>query len=220
MPIESNMTGKKPGKKNGAGDAAGEAEATDTKATNAQATNAETAEAEAAGVQVYELRPDWRIHLPAYVIGVLLVPLLGLGLWIIYRYRQKWLGIRYLVTNTGVIHQADGEETHMPLHEIISCDVRFDGLAARFGLGTIHIRHVNGTQDLAGITDPEPVAVLIERAAESERERMKMREEIEKTRPQHPSGTLERKNELVGLWQQGLISEEDYQRELRKFEGT
>jgi len=170
-------------------------------------------------LQAYELRPDWRIYLPAYVTGVLLVPLLGLGLWIIYRYRQRWLGMRYLVTNSGVIHQADGEETHIPLHEIISCDVRFAGFSARFGLGTIHIRHVNGTQDLAGITEPEPVAVLIERAAESERERMKMREEIEKTRPQHPSGTLERKNELVGLWQQGLITEEDYQQELRKFEG-
>ena len=189
--------------------------ATDEQSTDPVKTNAKTSDA-----QAYELRPDWRIHLPAYVIGVLLVPLLGLGLWIIYRYRQKWLGMRYLVTNNEVIHQADGAGTPIPLHEIISCDVRFTGLSSRFGLGTIHIRHVNGTRDLIGISDPEPVAVLIERAAESERERLKMREEIERTRPQHPSGTLERKNELVGLWQQGLISEEDYQQELRKFEGN
>ncbi|GEM_PF-251174 len=169
------------------------------------------------GGQSYELRPDWRIYLPAYVIGGLLAPLL-VGIWIIYRYRKKWLGMRYVVTNSEVIHESDGLETRMPLHDITACEVRFDGLAARFGLGTIHIRHTGGTQELPGIPDPEPVAVLIERAAESERDRMKMREEIEKSRPRHPSGTLERKNELVGLWQQGLISEEDYQREMRHFE--
>ena len=171
-----------------------------------------------AGGQSYELRPDWRIFLPAYVIGVLLAPLL-VGIWIIYTYRKKWLGMRYVVTNSEVIHVSDDLETRMPLHEITACEVRFDGLAARFGLGSIHIRHSAGTQELSGITDPEPVAILIERAAASERERMKMREEAERYRPVHPSGTLERKNELVGLWQQGLITEEDYQQELRKFEG-
>ena len=171
-----------------------------------------------AGGQSYELRPDWRIYLPAYVIGVLLVPLL-VGIWIIYTYRKKWLGMRYVVTNSEVIHASDGLETRMPLHDITACEARFDGLAARFGLGTIHIRHTGGTQELPGITDPEPVAVLIERAAASERERLKMRADAERTRPVHPSGTLERKNELVGLWQQGLITEEDYQQELRKFEG-
>ncbi len=218
MAIESNSSGQQPDKKNGANDSGEKVEGAHAESTDKSVKSTRARNVETSGTQVYELRPDWRIHLPAYVIGLLLVPLLGLGLWIIYRYRQKWLGIRYLVTNNGVIHQADGHETNIPLHEIISCEVRFTGLPSRFGLGTIHIRHINGIHDLAGIAEPEPVAVLIERAAESERERMKMREEIEKTRPQHPSGTLERKNELVGLWQQGLISEEDYQQELRKFE--
>jgi hypothetical protein len=167
--------------------------------------------------QSYELRPDWRIFLPQYVAGVLLAPLL-VGIWIIIRYRRKWLAMRLVVTNSRVEHQTEARKAHVMLHEITSCDVHFAGLPARFGLGTIRLRHEGKTLELPGIIDPEPVAALIERAAETERDRMRLRASIEKTRPAHPSGTLERKNELVGLWQQGLISEEDYQRELRKFE--
>ncbi len=167
--------------------------------------------------QRYELRPDWRIFLPQYVAGVLLAPLL-LGIWIIYVYRRRWFAMRLVVTNSRVEHHTETRTANVMLHEITSCEVRFSGFPARFGLGSILLRHDGETLELPGISDPEPVAVLIERAAESERDRMRLRASIEKTRPAHPTGTLERKNELVGLWQQGLISEEDYQRELKKFE--
>ncbi len=168
--------------------------------------------------QTYELQPDWKVFLMPYIIGVLLTPLAGLGLYIIYRYWKKWKGKRYHITNASVIQRDEGVETTASLHEITSCKVVYSGLPARFGIGTIVIKHTTGTMELAGIMDPGPVADLIDRAADSERDRMKMREEAEQYIPQHPSGTLDKKNELVGLWQQGLLSEDDYQQELKKFE--
>lgn len=168
--------------------------------------------------QAYELRPDWKVFLIPYIAGVLLVPVAGLGIYIIYRYWSNWKTMRYMITNSEVIHQHEDRETIALLHEIISCEVSYSRLTTRFGIGTITIRHTAGSMELIGIPDPEPVAELIELAAAEERERMKMHEETEKYRSQHPSGTLDKKNELVGLWQQGLISEEDYQQELKKFE--
>ncbi len=168
--------------------------------------------------QAYELRPDWKVFLIPYIAGVLLAPLAGLGIYIIYRYWSRWKSMRYMITNSEVIHQHGDKETIALLHDIASCEVSYSRLTARFGIGTITIRHTAGSMELNGITDPEPVAEVIERAAAGERERMKMREEAAQYRPAHPSGTLDKKNELVGLWQQGLISEEDYQQELKKFE--
>lgn len=176
-----------------------------------------TTDSDSNGGQRYELRPDWRVFLLQYAAGVLLAPVL-VGIWVIMRYRRKWLTMRLVVTNNRVEHHTGTQKSYVMLHEITSCDVCFDGLPARFGLGTIRLHHDKGTLELSGIRNPEPVAVLIERAAETERDRMRLRDSVKKTRPAHASGTLEKKNELVGLWQQGLISEEDYQREMQKFQ--
>lgn len=166
----------------------------------------------------YDLRPDWRIFFVPFVVGVLLIPLVGIGILIIRHYRKKWKNIRYRITNSAVTLIDDRNMNTIPLSTVEACDTIYSGLSARFGLGTIRIRHENGISELSGIPNPDPIATLIEHAAASERDRMKIREEVEKTTPEHPSGTLDKKNELVGLWQQGLLSEEDYHREIAKFE--
>lgn len=168
--------------------------------------------------QTIELQPDWRRFLIPFVIGVLTIPLLGVGIWIIVTYRNKLQKIRYNITNSGIILRDDDGETKIRLLDIISCEVTYPRFMQKFGLGDIRIQHKNGTTVLLGVEDSEPVSKLLIRAAESERDRMQLREEVAQTTPPHPTGTLEKKNELVGLWQQGLISEEDYHNELKKFE--
>lgn len=166
----------------------------------------------------YVLYPDWRTFLVPFVIGVLLIPALGAGIWIIYRYRRKWNQIRYRITNSEIHLRENGRETVFSLMGISSCDLQYHWPDNTFGLGNILIRHAEGTALMRGIPDPEPVASLIEQAAVSERERLKGRQQVKQTAPAYPSGTLDKQNELVGLWQQGLISEEDYNRELKKFQ--
>ncbi|MDG5767766.1 hypothetical protein QA596_09840 [Balneolales bacterium ANBcel1] len=167
---------------------------------------------------VFRLKPDRRLFLVPIVLGILLVPLLGLGIWVLYRYHQKWKRIAYRITDHEVTLQDGEHETIIPVAEIESCEATSPRLLSKFGLGHILIRHSGETSVMLAIENPEPIAGLLEQAASSERERMKLREEVEQTRPTHPTGTLDKKNELVGYWQQGLISEEDYRRELKKFE--
>ncbi len=168
--------------------------------------------------QTYDLHPDWRLYLGRFALGVLLVPLLGLGIWLIWHYRKKLNATVYRISNSGItIERKDDRET-ITLADVTGCKVHWHPLLKRFGIGSIVVSHSTGSADITAISDPEPIATLIEDAAASERERMKIREEVERTKPPHPSGTLDKKNELVGLWQQGLISEKDYQQELRKFE--
>lgn len=164
-----------------------------------------------------ELESDWRLFIVPFFFGFLLIPVFGAGIWIIVHYRRKWMQMQYLISNSDIRIHDGSEQTTLQLHRISSCEVQYRWPQHRFGLGNILLRHENGVSLMHGIRDPEPVASLIERAAISERDRMMIREEVERTRPQHPSGTLDKKNELVGLWQQGLLGEEDYRQEIKKF---
>lgn len=179
--------------------------------------------------EVSSFRPDWRIFLLPYIIGIVLVPFLGAGIWIIFHYRKRWKNMIYKISDSAVHYQADQMETVIPLSAIQSCETSYPPLSRKFGYGSIIISYLKqndptektdrpGTAVLQGIHSAEEIALLIENAAFSERERIDMRLEAESGKPAHPTGTLDKKNELVGLWQQGLITEEDFQHEMKQFD--
>lgn len=166
--------------------------------------------------KTYELLPDWRMYLVPFIIGAVLTPFI-IGIWIIYHYYKKHKQRRYHITDSRIIILENETRATIPLYDILSVDIKSTWIGNKFNFGDIVLHLHDDTATLWAITDPGPIASLIEKAAASEHERIKVRNEVEQTRPQHPTGTLENKNELVGLWQQGLISEDDYKREIEKF---
>ena len=165
-----------------------------------------------------DLQPDWKTCIIPIGLGILLIPLAGAGLIVIYIYLRKWKRVRYRITNAYVEHFDGEHSTKIQLSEILSCQTGHNRLEKRFGLGDIVITASQGSIRLRGISQPEPLAELIERAAATERDRQELRREVQQTTPVHSTGTLDKKNELVGLWQQGLISEQDFQQEMKKFQ--
>lgn len=167
------------------------------------------------------LRPDWRVFFTSFALGILATPLLGLGLILLRRTWLRWKTEYYEISDSEItLHSESGRQT-VPLWLIESCTVDREGLTGRFGLQTIALQTASRSFSepplMRGLTGAEATARLIEQAADSERQRMAMREQTEREQPTHPSGTLEPMNDLVGLWQQGLISDEDYERERQKF---
>lgn len=178
----------------------------------------------------YDLKTEWRHFWPAFAIGFLLIPAAGTGLLVWGYYLKKLKTETCRITNTGISiirwKLFSGEtDISIPLHDLLSCRVESTRMQKRMGLGNIILQYVRDQRAnhvmetiLYGIADPEPVAALLEQAAASEKERREMRREIERNQPSYPYGVMERKNELVGLWQQGLLSEEEYRREAQKFQ--
>lgn len=167
------------------------------------------------------LRPDWRVFFAPFAVGVLATPLFGLGLLLMRQTWLRWKAEYYEISDSDItLHTQSGRQT-VPLWLIQSCRVYSEGLAGRFGLQSMVLQTAEsgpqGPYVLRGLTGAEATARLVEQAGESERQRMAMRDQAAKEQPTHPSGTLEPMNDLVGLWQQGLITDEDYQRESKKF---
>ncbi len=106
----------------------------------------------------------------------------------------------------------------MDLANIQEVEVHQKWIDKKFGLGLVTIRSDSNSIDLIAMENPQNLADTIMSAAKAERKRLADLET--KTDPVIPSkpGRDNKMDYLTGLWQQGLISEEDYEKERKHFE--
>lgn len=164
------------------------------------------------------LKPDHRFFFWWYLIGVLLTPLFGIGLLLI------WLAYKRRSTTTILISDRDisltfgDKKKNVPIAEITRSEVRHRWIDQRFGIGTVVLFTGNDSVELVGIENPETIASLVLKAAAAERKRLEPKPVKREAPPAHPPGSLDKLDYLTGLWQQGLLSDEDYEKERKHFE--
>lgn len=154
-----------------------------------------------------------------YLTGILLIPLFGVGLYLIYRTYSELEQTQYEITDHRIRALTPGYSENIDLAEITSINVKKRSVDRFFSIGTLVLQTSSRTAEMIGMENPERLSNMILQAAESERIRL---QELEKPKPrpvESNPGSMERINYLTGLWQQGLISDEDFQNEKRHFEG-
>lgn len=87
---------------------------------------------------------------------------------------------------------------------------------SRFGLCDLHLHTKNQKAVMLGIKMGEQLEDVLYIAIEKEKRRKAMQERAKGDYTDYRIGGLENMNDLVGMWQQGLISDEDFQAEQRK----
>jgi hypothetical protein len=85
-------------------------------------------------------------------------------------------------------------------------------------IGDIHLKANVTELVLTGIENPTSLLEKIDTAIAYQKEQLKANKKITAREPTHDPGTLEKLDYLTGLWQQGLINDEDYDSERKKFE--
>jgi membrane protein YdbS with pleckstrin-like domain len=167
-----------------------------------------------------ELKPDWKRWFWGYFFGVVLIPFFGLGiavLWIVHTRRKQ---INYLVTDQQIEEQNRKLSQKIDLANIKTLDVEQNWFDKKFGIGDIKLFTETRSITLLGQENPDKLSDMISSAIRAERKRI---EDLNKTNqepeqdPPSP-GSLDRIDYLTGLWQQGLLSDEDYQKEKKHFE--
>lgn len=154
-----------------------------------------------------------------YVLGILLTPLFGVGFYLIWRLYTNHNSISYIITDQTITSSDSRIEQNIDLLTIKSVSVYQKWIGKKFEVGTLTIHTETATMDLIGIEKPHRLAEMIKAAAEAERKRI---EAIQKKKPEKPEpskpGRDDRMDYLTGLWQQGLISNEDFEKERKHFE--
>ncbi len=165
------------------------------------------------------LKPKTSHFFWGYLTGILLIPLLGLGIYIIYRLIKKQSAIYYEISNQHITIIDAVSTNQIKIAEIDQIDLNQNWTDQKFNTGTLIIHTMNsGEHELIGLENPYSLKDLLLQAAEAERVRLDRMNEKNIKDEVTPSVNLDRLDYLTGLWQQGLISDDDFKREKKHFE--
>ena len=167
-----------------------------------------------------ELKPDWKRWFWGYFFGIILIPFLGIGiavLWIVHSRRQH---IIYNVTDRQIEEQTKKLSQKIDLANVKTLDVEQNWFDKKFGIGDIKLSTETRSITLLGQPKPDKLSDMISSAIKAERKRIEDLNQVRKMPKEEPPspGTLDKLDYLTGLWQQGLLSDEDYQKEKKHFE--
>ena len=163
-----------------------------------------------------QLTPSWKHYFWNYLWGLLTVPAFGIGLLVIWYYRTQQKKFRYTISDTAITATGEGYSQNMDLVNVTEVSVAQTWIHEKLDVGTVTLQKEGSEMTLLGIEHPERFAEMLETVITTLQARQK------KTRPEPrpapaDSGTMDRVDYLTGLWQQGLISDEDYEREKGHF---
>ncbi len=165
-----------------------------------------------------KLTPDWRAYFWYYLAGILLIPLFGAGLIILWLTHKKRTSHRYEIHDDLIRWHKQGSPVKIDLLDINDISVNQSFTDKKFGIGTVTLAATVSQIKLFGMKNPHELAGMIREAVHAEEKRQRDLSRQKPREPEYDPGTLEKMNYLTGLWQQGLISDEDYEKERKHFE--
>jgi hypothetical protein len=179
--------------------------------------------------KTYRIIPDLRTLLPwmllSLVLGasaVLVQHVWGwivfgsslLFLWFFYRrLRQE----DYLLGDHSIQVETAKNDQTIALHDIVSVNVINVWWLSMFNLGDIELKTNTVLVRLRGLKDPAGVGAIIQLAVDAAIEkRNRQKVSFQPSVQIHPAGTLEQLNDVVGLWQQGIIDDQTFEAEQKR----
>ena len=163
------------------------------------------------------LNPSWKFFFWEYCFSILTAPI-GIGFIGLYFTRRKHKNMRYRISNIGIISTNQKYEHRVDLVNIDRVEIQERPFDDFLGIATLLLQTSALTMELKGLTNAREIKSILEKAVAAEKKRQ---QQLQKTKPRqklHQPGNLDKMEYLTGLWQQGLISEEDYNAERKHFE--
>lgn len=164
------------------------------------------------------LRPSWKQFFWGYLLAAVTTPLLGLGLIIFYLLNRKQKETWYLFTDTGISAVDSKYRQNIDLLNIEEITLRQTRLQEVLEIGTLRITTPGSEMEIVGVDRPSELKEMIESSVAFLKEQKRQRAVRERPEPKYKPGSIDKMDYLTGLWQQGLLSDDDYKEEKKNFE--
>ncbi len=164
------------------------------------------------------LEPSWKQFFLSWLISFLAIPLFGIGLIGLYITYKRQNKVRYVATDRRISSIDAKYRRNIDLVNIASINVKQDWLQEKLGIGDLVLETSAAEMVLAGMDNPYRLKEIVEHAVEAEKQRQRQEQENKPRQPEYEPGSMDKMDYLTGLWQQGLISDEDYKKERKHFE--
>lgn len=164
------------------------------------------------------LKPSWKNHIIGYSISILLIPLVGLGflgLWLVRKQQKKY---SYTFSNSQISSKDNKYQRNIDLVNIDKVEIKQSWIQQKMGVGNLTLYTSASSMMLRGMENPANLKDMLEKAITAEKQRLREKEKNEPKEPEYDPGTMDRMDYLTGLWQQGLVSDEDFKKEKKRFE--
>ncbi|MEQ8523101.1 hypothetical protein [Gracilimonas sp.] len=157
------------------------------------------------------LTPSWKAFFWRYFFGVILTPVL-IGIYLLWKTWKTQKGISYKITDRKIT-VVDGHISQ----NIDLADIRQAVSGEKsFGVGSVVLKTSGRKIELIGLKNPEAISKSIEKAVEAELKRIEAEKEAKPRESEYDPGSMDRLEYLTGLWQQGLIDDQDFRAEKEK----
>ena len=159
------------------------------------------------------LTPSWKAFFWHYFLGLILIPAL-VGIYLIWKTRKTQKSISYTITDRKINVVDSHISQNIDLEDIRQA-VAGD---KTFGVGSVILKTSGREIELIGLKNPEAISQSIEIAVEAELKRLAAEKEAKPRDPEYEPGSMDRLEYLTGLWQQGLMTDEDFKAEKEKLQ--
>ncbi|MCH2449046.1 MAG: photosystem II reaction center X protein [Gracilimonas sp.] len=159
------------------------------------------------------LTPSWKAFFWSYFFGVALIPAL-IGIILLWKTSKRRREKSYKITDRKITVVDGNYSRNIDLADIRQAEAG----DLRFGVGSVTIKTQGREIELIGLENPERIATSIEKAVQAELRRLEAQKQAKPRKTKYDPGSMDRLDYLTGLWQQGLVSNEDFEKERKKFE--
>ncbi|MEX1137346.1 MAG: hypothetical protein WEB89_10620 [Balneolales bacterium] len=166
--------------------------------------------------KTYTLHPNWKDQFTRYMIGFALLPVFGVGFLVLHSARKHLRETSYIISDENITLHEQDESISFDLVNIDQVRVVQARLEEKLNIGRIQLQAKTGTYELRGIENPERMERILRVAIATEKDRLRQKAKAKGNFPDLNAGSVDKVNTLVGLWQQGLIDDEEYERERKK----
>jgi membrane protein YdbS with pleckstrin-like domain len=159
------------------------------------------------------LHPNWRHFFFRYLLAIVTIPLVGAGIAMLYRLQKKLSQIQYIITDDHITVNDHKYSHNVDLVDIKNIELQQSRFHHLLGIGTLKLVTSASDMKIEGIANPEKYKQILEKAIFLETNREQTQSVSPPAGPSYQPGNMGKINYLTGLWQQGLLSDDDFQEE-------
>ncbi len=168
--------------------------------------------------KVITLGISWKNHFLGYTLSVLLIPLFGIGLLGLYWVYKRQKSITYRVSDTQISSRDSQYQRNVDLVNIDKVEVHQSWLQEKLKVGDLELRTSATSMTLYGMENPYNLKGLLDRSIAEQKRLQEQQKQTKAPETDTKPGTRDRMDYLTGLWQQGLVSNEEFEKERKHFE--
>jgi len=178
------------------------------------------------------LHPDRRVLWPWWLVGLLIsliaftaffvffvfwvfvfIPVYGM-IYLLWHLKRK--KISYTITDHYIRVEDGNESVTLPLAELERVEIQRVWIPFSYGVGHLDLVWRQKSYRLEAIHNAQALQEMIQKASSFLKQQTRLHKTTLDPTSLPKPGTLEPLNDLVGLWQQGLLSDEAFEQEKKR----